>query len=62
MCDHCEIPHASMNGVISINTWAALMGLSGEREREGKELFCGKNWRGEVGILPDDVSLLNSQE
>lgn len=49
MCDHCEIAHASMNGVISINTWAALMGLSGERERE-KEGSCfagrtgGEKW------------------
>lgn len=62
MCDHWEIPHASVNVVISINTWAALMGLRGEREKEERELFGGKNWRGEVGVLHGHVSLLNSQE
>lgn len=63
MCDHWEIPHASVNVVISINTWAALTGLRGERERRKKgSCFGGKNWRGEVGVLHGHVSLLNSQE
>lgn len=33
-----------------------------EREKEERELFGGKNWRGEVGVLHGHVSLLNSQE
>lgn len=63
MCDHWEIPHASVNVVISINTWCSTNGAQWrEREKEGRELFWRKNWRGEVGVLHDHGLLLNSQE